>query len=176
MKKLMTALLLAPILLLPRVVSAHCPLCTIGAGAAALGASYLGVHNAVVGVFIGAFAMALGLWMARVVKKKFIPFQKSVIVTLSFASVIIPLLPMMKTYSSYYLSLFGGYGTLFNRTYVFNLFLIGSLLGALIVMSAPIISKTLTEFRQGRIFPFQGVSITLTLLILVGVLVQIVVM
>lgn len=49
---------------LPRATFAHCPLCTIGAGAAAVGAAWLGVSYMVIGVFLGAFGLAIGLWTA----------------------------------------------------------------------------------------------------------------
>ena len=39
---------------LVRNVSAHCPLCAMGAGAAAVGAVWLGISKVVVGLFIGA--------------------------------------------------------------------------------------------------------------------------
>src|SRR3990172_1231972 len=54
--------------------SAHCPLCVLGAGAVATTATFLGVDDIVIGVSIGAFALALGLWISNVVKKKFIPY------------------------------------------------------------------------------------------------------
>mgnify|MGYP006929334256 CR=1 FL=1 len=53
-----------------RIVSAHCPLCTIGAGAAAGAAIWLGISKVVVAMFIGAFAMSMGMWFSRIIKKQ----------------------------------------------------------------------------------------------------------
>ena len=47
---------------LVRFISAHFPLCTIGAGAAAGAAVWLGVSKVVVALFIGGFAMSMGMW------------------------------------------------------------------------------------------------------------------
>ena len=52
-------------------VSAHCPLCTAGAAIAAGGAIYLGVSVIVVGLFIGAFAVSTGWWVAKIIKKQY---------------------------------------------------------------------------------------------------------
>ena len=59
---------------LAKLISAHCPLCTIGAGAAAAGAVWLGVSKVVVALFIGAFAMSMGMWFPKIIKKKYVPF------------------------------------------------------------------------------------------------------
>src|SRR3989338_7744934 len=107
--------LLAFALLLADSAFAHCTLCTIGAGAAAAGAAWFGVDNIVIGIFLGAAALAMGLWISRLFKKRYIPFQKWAISAFSFASIIIPVLPLMQgndssSYSSIYISLAGGYG------------------------------------------------------------------
>ena len=59
--------------LIPKIALAHCPLCTVGAGALAVLAASLGISSLVVGVMIGAFALALGLWIGKMPKKKYIP-------------------------------------------------------------------------------------------------------
>jgi len=177
MKKL---LLTAPIaiLLAPQTVSAHCPLCTIGAGAVAVGAAYYGVNNASIGVFLGAFALAIGWWFARIIdariKKQFIPYQKSIIIIASFLLTIIPIMPMFESYSSIYISWAGEYGSLLNRTYMINTFLAGSILGGVIVAITPLLSTIITRSRN-KTLPFQGVILTLSLIILAGVMLQLVI-
>ena len=59
-KKKLFSLFLLPILFF-QAVKAHCPLCTVGAGAAAAGAIWLGVSKVVVALFIGGFAMSMGI-------------------------------------------------------------------------------------------------------------------
>ena len=76
--KLFSLLFAIPlIILLSKNAMAHCPLCTIGAGALGAGAIWLGVSSVVVALFIGAFAMSMGMWFARIIKKQYVPFQKN---------------------------------------------------------------------------------------------------
>src|SRR3989338_799616 len=110
LSKILT-LALIPILLAENV-SAHCPLCVIGAGAAA---TWLGVKEIVVGLFIGAFAMAMGLWFAKIIKKKYIPYQSFIITALVFLSTIIPIIAIITSEHNFYplyIFLFGDYGSL----------------------------------------------------------------
>jgi len=108
-----TSLLAAP------VVLAHCPLCTIGAGAAAGIAAYYGVKHAVI-VFLGAFAASMGWWVAGLLKKQYVKGQKWLLVALSYVTTILPLLPLLGKKEAFMISLFGGYGTLLNRTYMYD--------------------------------------------------------
>ena len=167
-KKFLFLFLLIP--LFTSVVSAHCPLCVMGAGAAAAGAVWLGVSKIVVALFIGAFAMSMGMWFARVIKKKYIPFQKTLIVLLIFLTTVLPLLPLFKAVGPLYLSFIGEYGT----TYAVNYSLYTSILGGLIVFIAPSVSKKISTAR-GKTIPFQGVLITFIMLIIGGGLLQILV-
>jgi len=143
-----------------RSALAHCPLCTIGAGGAALLAAYLGISAAPVGVFVGAFALAIGLWTAKLVKRKFFRGQDLVIGVLSFISVVVPVMPLMDQYASVYIAWMGEYG----RTFVLDKFLVGSLIGAVALYVAPQLSRQVARLRGDRMVPFQGIMITLALL------------
>ncbi len=169
--------LLAPffLLLLANTVHAHCPLCTLGAAAVAGGAVWLGVKVIVVGVFIGAFAASMGYWISRLIKKRYIPLQSPLLVAFSFATTVFPLTKVISNdHAVYpiYVSLLGSYGSLLNRTYLLNHFVAGGLIGGLIVIMAPWISRKVSHIRDGRIMPYQGVTITLSLLIISGVIMQ----
>ena len=153
---------------LAEFASAHCPLCTIGAGAAAGAAVWLGVSKVVVALFIGGFAMSMGIWFSKIVKKKYIPFQKTAIVLVVFLTTVIPLMPIFTAIGPLYLSFIGKYGI----TYAVNYSLVSSLFGGLIVFSSSSLSKMITNFRNGKIIPFQGVMLTLTLLLTAGGLIQ----
>ena len=157
------------IIFLSKNVMAHCPLCVVGAGAAGAAAMWLGVNKVVVALFLGAFAMSMGMWFARIIKKKYIPLQNFLIVALIFFTTVLPLMPLFKALGPLYFSFIGDYGT----TYVFNYSLAGSFFGGLIVLSAPSISKAITKKRNNKILPFQGTLLTLALLIIVGILIQI---
>ncbi|HEA46552.1 MAG TPA: hypothetical protein ENH99_02105 [Candidatus Pacearchaeota archaeon] len=161
------------LLFLIEKVSAHCPLCTVGAGAAAAGAVWLGVSKVVVALFIGAFAMSMGMWFARFMerRKKYIPFQYSLIIIAVFLLTVWPLIPIVKAIGPLYLPFIGAYG----KTYAFNYSLASSLLGGLLVFIAPATSRKLTDLRNGKMLPFQGIIITFLLLIIAGGIIQLLV-
>jgi hypothetical protein len=164
--------LIAVVSLIPVSARAHCPLCTAGAGALAVGATYLGVDTVVVGILIGAFALALSLWMARLPKKQYFKQQKLVIILLVFLSTILPLLPLLKDYTSVNIYWFGEYGSAFYNTYMYNKFVVGSILGALIMLISPYLSRFVTKQRGNKLFPYQGIIITFVLLIAASLVTQ----
>lgn len=172
-KNLFLIFLVLTLLTIPSI-SAHCPLCTIGAAAVAGGAYYLGVKTIVIGVFIGAFAASTGWWVSNMLKKQYLRLQRPIIVVLSFALTIFPLLSLFPQIGSVPLWLFGDYGSLFNRVYIFNTFLVGSIGGLTIVAAAPWVSQRLSHLREGKLIPFQGVMLTLCLLIIIGTLLQLI--
>ena len=154
---------------LAKLISAHCPLCTIGAGAAAAGAVWLGVSKVVVALFIGAFAMSMGMWFSKIIKKKYVPFQKTLIVLVIFLTTLLPLLPLFTAIGPFYLSFILEYGT----TYAINYSLVSGLFGGLIVLSSPQLSRKITDFRKGKIIPYQGLILTLSTLLITGGLIQV---
>ena len=152
---------------------AHCPLCTAGAAAGAGAAALLGITYGTIGIFLGAFATALGLWIARIVKKQYIPAQRTVIFWAVYLSTLVPLVPLLKDYSPLYISWMGEYGGLLHRTYLINWFIIGAVIGTLIVWLAPRLSALIIKWRDGNVIRFQGLILTLLLLVTAGVLMQV---
>lgn len=150
------------------VASAHCPLCTLGAGAAATFASWVGVGHVSIGLFVGAFAVALGSWFDKLWKVDFV-YKKEILVLSSFGLTIVPLMPMIESYFSFYLNLIGDYGSFLNRTYIVNEFLVGAILGGIIVLTVPFISNKIKDIRKS-LWPYQGVSITFSLLIVFSII------
>ncbi len=153
---------------LPELVSAHCPLCTVGAGAAAGAAVWLGVSKIVVGLFIGAFAMSMGMWFARIIKKKYVPFQRTLIILAIFLLTVFPLLPIFSAIGPLYLSFVGDYG----KTYAVNYALVSSFFGGIITFISPGLNNKLKEKRGGKGIPFQGILITFALLVITSVIIQ----
>src|SRR3989338_4204168 len=78
-----------------KTVEAHCPLCTMGAAAAAGGAAFLGVDKIVIGLFIGAFAVSTGWWFSNLIKKNHM-LKTPVLVSSSFLLTVIPLLSVIE--------------------------------------------------------------------------------
>ena len=155
-------------------MQAHCPLCTVGAGALAIAAASLGVSTPTVGVFIGAFALAMSLWIAKLIKQKYFPHQDTVVTLLIFLSTIIPIMPLIREYREFYVSLAGEYGTVLHNTYLVNLYLLGVVAGAILLYISPTISRRVTETR-GRAIAYQGLVITFSLLLVAGLIFQIVI-
>jgi len=155
------------IVFVPKIVSAHCPLCVVGVGGLAVLAAYLGISSIVVGVFIGAFSLALGLWISGLIKKSYIPLQKPILTVLIFLGTVIPIMPLIVHYGPFYVSFIGEYGT----TYTINLFVFGVIIGTLIMLGTPSLSKLVTKIRKKQ-FPFQGIIITIILLVVVAIIIQ----
>lgn len=155
------------IIFLVPLVMAHCPLCTIGAGAAAAGAVWLGVSKLVVALFIGAFAMSMGMWFSKIPKKQFIPFQKTIIIVLIFLTTIIPLVSIFSLIRPFYIPFLGDYGT----TYAVNYSLISSFFGGAITFISPGLNKII-KVKTNRNFPYQGIILTFILLLIISLIIQ----
>jgi len=153
---------------------AHCPLCTAGAAGAVGIAAWLGVSKIILGLLVGAFGISTGWWMTRLIKKKIIPYQDTIIILASYLLTIIPILPLVSEPYAYYVSIMGGYGTLLNRTYLIDLSFITSIFGGIIVALAPSISKKITKMRNGKMIPYQGIGITFGLLFIFSLIIQII--
>lgn len=161
-------------LLAPVKVYAHCPLCTGGAGAAAAAAAYFGVKYGAIGVFLGGFTTALALWLAHKPKKHYIKKQPLLLFWAIYLSTIIPFYHMFKgDYVSRYISLGGDFGSLTNRTYLLDLFVVGAVIGSIIVYLAPRLSAWISSRRGGRHVRYQGLIINFALLIIGGILLQV---
>jgi len=176
-KKGLYAVLLALPIFLAEGVKAHCPLCTIGAGAAAAGAVYLGVSPAIVAIFIGAFAMSVAMWTSTWLKnkfehKKYLLLKSPLVIAAVFLSTIIPIIPMLVVFKGFNLFLYGSYGSVLNNSYMLNISWITSLFGALIVFISPPLNKKIKSKREKQDIPFQGILLTLVLLLIISGILQ----
>lgn len=153
------------------VASAHCPLCTAGAGAAAAGAAYLGVAKPVLGLFIGALGVSMGWWFAKKVPKEYIPYQKEAVIVASFLLTVVPLLPVIGQQQAFFIGLYGSYGSLLHNTYMYDMSLLTSIIGGVVVTLSPRISGKITEIR-GEHIDYQGILVTFATLIVLGLTVQ----
>ncbi len=169
MKKLIA--LIGSLFTLP-IVSAHCPLCTAAVGVAAVGAKYYGIDDSIIGLFIGAFSISVGLWFGlKILKKNYIRFQMPLIIILSFVLTVIPIIYSINSNSLYMpLLLFGEAGSLFNKVYWVNKMLLGSIIGSVVTLVGYWVHVKIKEFHGRVLFPFQGMIITIVLLVLTGVI------
>ena len=167
-KKLIFIFFVAPLIMLAAIapsVSAHCPLCTAAVGAAALSAKYFGVDVSIIGLLIGAFAVSTGLWVALKVKRYF-KFQTALIVLVSFFLTVIPLRAIGG--ESLYMPMlwFGASGTMFNKVYWVDKLLLGSVLGGIITLFSYWLHLHIKKVHGKVIVPFQGIILTVGLLVL----------
>ncbi len=170
--RFMGIFLLASLIFGVQSVEAHCPLCTAGAAALGGGAMWLGISPIVIGLFIGGFAAALGLWVNRIIKTKKIRYQEQLVILAMFLLTVIPLLPIMGSLIGIPVSIAGGYGSLLNTVYMVDVFLVGSIIGGVIVLASPWLSRKITEIRKGQKIPYQGMAVTLATMLVLGVALQ----
>lgn len=163
--------LLIFLLIFSTLASAHCPLCTVGAGAAAAGAAYLGVAKPVLGLLIGAFAVSTGWWMSKKISKDYIPYQQKIIIVSSFLLTIVPILPIIGQQKAFFIGLYGSYGSLLHNTYMYDMSLVTSIIGGVVVTLSPKISGKITE-KRGKHIDYQGILVTFTVLILLSLVIQ----
>lgn len=156
----------------PAVALAHCPLCIVASGALVAVAVRLGVSTVVVGLFVGAAAAAMGLWLARIIKKQHLPYQSALLTLLVFFSVILPLLPLAVDYQPLAVSLFGDYGGWFNRLYIINKLLLGSILGGLAMILSDPFNQWLIRLNKKKI-PFQHLIVAFGLLAVLAAIIEI---
>ncbi|MBI2970943.1 MAG: hypothetical protein HYY37_00825 [Candidatus Aenigmarchaeota archaeon] len=89
MKYRIAAVLFSFFTFLPAAM-AHCPLCSAATGMAVATTRIYGIDDAVVGLFIGGFAVSTALWMHNVAfkrngKKMMIAYQQHIFVLVSLA-------------------------------------------------------------------------------------------
>jgi|SRR3989344_6404832 len=166
MKKILAFL---PSLFFLNEANAHCPLCTGAVVAGAVGAKYLGLDIAIFGIFVGAFAISLGLWISNKLKSYF-KFQSLLIIILSFLLTVLPVLPFVKDTTYLSLFLFGEPGGLLNKVYFVNKLFLGSIIGSMITIFAYYLHNFI-KLKHGKVlFPYQGVVLTILFLILSGII------
>lgn len=156
---------------LPKLASAHCPLCVGAVGGAVAAASFFGFNPAAVGVLVGAFAIVSGQWIARQVKTQFIPLQTEAVTLASFLLTVVPSMAFSPRELFLPVLLFGSSGTVFNQVYWINLLLLGAVLGAAMVFIADWLHQRLKS-KFGLLFPFQGIATIVMLLGLASAAIQ----
>jgi len=163
MKKLFLLLISFLIFSVP-LAYAHCLLCTMAVGAAAVTAKYYGVDTSIIGIFAGALAISIGLWIGLKIKKQYIRYQLPIIVILSFIISVVPIIYSISS-DSFYLPLliYGAAGSLLNKVYWINKLLLGSFW----------LHIYIKKVKGKVLFPFQGIAITLVLLALTSLIIYI---
>ncbi len=153
---------------------AHCPLCTAGAWAAGAIAVWFGVSPVIVALFIWAFAMTLGVWFARIIKKRYISYQKIIIAASIYFVTVLTTVPFIWGHVvPFYVSLYWDYGSWLHSTYSINLVWIWALLGGWIIFLGAFLNKKIKKAELLAV-PFQKIIITLILLSVFALLLHLV--
>jgi len=147
------------LIILPQLVLAHCPLCTAAAGAGIGIARWAGVDDSIVGLFLGAFIVSLGLWFNNLLKKRKvnIPLQKILLIFASFLLTIIPLylagiiknFAIVKSLPELSLLGFGVFGI--------DKLLFGTIIGVVFVGFSFSLSDYIKKVNGKVLFPYQGI-------------------
>ena len=154
----------------PSLAHAHCPLCTAGAGILAVVAASLGVPALIISTLLGGFALAMGLWIAPLITKKYFRYQDAVLAWLIYLSTVVPLWPLLREYKTLYAP-YIGFDKYAEKIPV-DVYIVGVILGALVLLVAPSISKKVTALKGEQLIPFQGIAITFILLVVAPLLVN----
>lgn len=166
MKKLLTLGSISLILLIPEVL-AHCPLCTAAAGAGIGIARFYGLDDAIIGLFLGAFIVSMGLWFNNWLKKKInIPFQTFLIIFASFLLTAIPLYLAGIMTNFYIVKSAPQVSMLGLHIFGIDKLLFGTIVGILAVWSSFSTSDYIKKKRGKVLWNYQGLSFMLIALII----------
>ncbi len=141
-----------------------CPLCTVAVGAGVGASRWLGVHDAIVGLWIGAFLLALSWWISAYLRAHgytFIGYR-----------VLVPVAIYATTWFSVWCSC--GFGCC--RLWGASCLSMGVLIGGVVFAAATITSCVLKKMHNNHVlFYFQKVVIPFVLLLLASILVYVLV-
>jgi len=173
MNKKILLFIFAPIfalIILSQPVLAHCPLCTIAAGAGIGVVRSIGLDESIVGLFLGAFIASMGFWFNNLLKKRKIkiPFQGFLVVFASFLFTIIPLylagiirnFEVVKSLPE--LSMFG------LGVFGIDKLLFGTIIGVVFVGLSFNFSNYVKKKKGKVIFPYQGIIFMIITLIILS--------
>lgn len=129
------------LLFLPSKVMAFCPLCMVATGAITGMLRYLGVDDAIVGLWLGAFALSSVFLLNNFLIKRGrkIKFQL-LLIFISFYSLLLSAL--------YWTAVLNPY----NKILGINKIIFGIIIGSALILTAPNIDRFLRKQNQGKIF------------------------
>jgi hypothetical protein len=130
-------------------ILAHCPLCTAGAGAGLALSRWLGIDDSITGIWIAAFIGATSLWMVSSIKKKYIPFQNSILYLAVFVSTV---------WSFYAFNLVNDHAGLIMG---YPKVIAGMGAGGVIFYAVELINQLIKRVRGSVLFPYQPIAFSL---------------
>ena len=144
MKKLILLLSLLILVAFPTPAHAVCPVCTV-AVAAGLGISrWIGIDDAVTGVWIGGLILSSGLWMADWIKKRSWKIQYPEV--LSIITMVLFVIPPL--YWSHMIGLSG------NTLWGVDKVLLGTIIGSFVFLLGVFIDKWLRTTNNNKVYVY----------------------
>ena len=129
-----------------------CPVCTLAVGAGLGLSRYLGIDDAISGIWAGALVISISFWLTDWLKKKNykFPIYLSVIFWTAFTYI-----PLWKV---------GIIGHPFNVIWGIDKFIFGSIIGASVFLLAVFLDKKVRKINGKLLFNFQKVIIPISFL------------
>lgn len=153
--------------LFPAPASAICPVCTIAVGAGLGISRWLGIDDAVSGVWVGGIILSSTFWFIDWLEKKnfkslsfYYKFQykKWLVTLLMYALVLIPLFTS------------GIIGHPFNTILGIDKLLFGTAVGSLAFLMGMYLDKKVRELKGKQLFPYQKVAFPVGALIIASLI------
>jgi len=140
-------------------VQAFCPVCAVAIGAGVGLSQYLGVDDAITGLWVGALIMTMIIWTIEWLNAKKIHFKGRIILTI-IIYYLISLIPLYKEKII---------GHPLNKIWGVDKLLLGIIIGSIILPLAITYSDWLKSNNRNKVyFPFQKVIIPIVVLLLMS--------
>ena len=156
-KKTASLLILLFLLSFPIITQAVCPVCTIAVGAGVGLCRYLGIDDAISGIWVGGLIISLIAWTIDWLNQKNIRFlfRKILVAIFYYAIIIIPL---------YKMNIMGHPQ---NKLWGMDKLLAGIIVGSVVFILSVLFNDFLKKKNQGKVyFPFQRVVVPILFLII----------
>jgi hypothetical protein len=142
MKKIVSIISFLILLAFPIKAHAVCPICTIAVGAGLGISRWIGIDDAITGIWVGGLILSSGLWLADWISKKKwrIPYLKLISVLIMFLFVIPPL---------YWSKMIGLPG---NLILGMDKVLFGTIAGSVIFLLGVWVDKWLRAKNNGKVY------------------------
>ncbi|EKD99827.1 MAG: hypothetical protein ACD_22C00170G0008 [uncultured bacterium] len=136
---------------------AVCPVCTFAVGAGVGLARWLGVDDAITGVWAGGLVLSTGLWFDSWLAKKKVVFKGRVFVSTG--------LMYLLTFGPLHFTKILGHP--YNTVFGIDKFIFGTIVGTLFFLLALLTDKLLRKKNAGKVyFPYQKVVLPVSFLLL----------
>lgn len=133
----------------------------LATGAAMIWAALRFADIGVVGVLVGAFGLALGIFIARVLPERYIPRQTQVFGLIAFLAIVVPFRYFVSGFNPVYIPI-----SISGNLYLLEKFFLGAFLGGAVLIVAPLICRLLMSIGSSKESPLLDLVLSLGFLAL----------